>query len=318
MSVPNYIQVQQRLLARFGIDAERRFVDVPAVSGRAHVLVAGDGPAVMMVPAAGPPSAMWAPLMAELRGFTSYVVDLPGMGLTSGVPYATEGLRSFAVEFLDQVVEGLGLDRPVFLAASMGALWTSWLALDRPARVPAIVYLGCPATMLGTSAPFPVRLGSIPPVGRLLRRLDPPSLEQVDRFIAMAGEDFSHLPELRELFLAHGQLSAVGPAHSQLIHAAVRLRGPRPQVELTEAQLTRITQPVQLIWGDRDPFGPPAVGARAAQIIPNAEFHVVSGGHAPWVDQPAQVASLVVPFLTGDGSRGDRTPVVRRARSRPE
>ena len=155
MSVANYIQVQQRLLARLGIDAESCFVDVPAVQGRAHVLVAGDGPAVVMVPGAGTPSAMWAPLMAELPGFTLYVVDLPGMGLTSRVPYASEGLRSFAVEFLDQVVERLGLDRPVFVAASMGALWTTWLALDRPARVPAIVYLGCPATMLGTSAPFP-------------------------------------------------------------------------------------------------------------------------------------------------------------------
>lgn len=151
--------------------------------------------------------------------------------------------------------------------------------------------------MMGTSAPFPLRLGSIPPVGRLLRRLDPPSLKQVDRFIAMAGEDFSHLPELRELFLAHGQLPDVGPALSQLMHALVQLRGPRPHVELTAAQLTRVTQPVQLIWGGHDPVGPPSVGERAAEIIPNAEFHVVSGGHAPWVDQPAQVASLAAPFL---------------------
>ena len=297
MSVPNYIQAQQRLLARFGIDAESRFVDVPAVEGRAHVLVAGDGPAVMMVPGAGTPSAMWAPLMAELPGFTLYVLDLPGMGRTSRMPYVTEGLRSFAVEFLDRVAERLELNRPVFVAASMGALWTTWLALDRPARVPAIVYLGCPATMLGTSAPFPIRLGSIPPVGRLLRRLDPPSPKQIDRFIAMAGEDFSHLPELRELFLAHAQLPNMGPALSQLLHSVVQLRGPRPKVELTEAQLTRVTQPVQLIWGDHDPFGPPSVGERAAEIIPNAEFHVVPGGHGLWVDQPARVASLAAPFL---------------------
>jgi len=297
MSVPTYTQAQQQLLARFGIDAESRFVDVPAVDGRAHVLVAGEGPPVMMVPGGGPPSAMWAPLMAELTGFTLYAVDLPGMGLTSRAPYATEGLRTLAVDFLDQVVDRLGLDRPVFVASSMGGLWTTWLALDRPARVPAIVYIGCPAMMLGTSAPFLLRLGSIPPVGRLLRRLDPPSLKQVDRFIAMAGEDFSHLPELRELFLAHGLLPDSGPALFELVHAAVRLRGPRPQVELTEAQLTRLTQPVKLIWGDHDPFGPPSVGARAAQIIPNAELHVVPGGHGPWVNQPARVASLAAPFL---------------------
>jgi pimeloyl-ACP methyl ester carboxylesterase len=297
MPVRSYLDVQQRLLARFGVDAESRFLDVPAVDGRAHVLVAGEGPPVMMVPGAGPPSAMWAPLMAELPGFTSYVVDLPGMGQTSSAPHATEALRTLAVDFLDQVVEGLGLDRPVFVASSMGGLWTTWLALDRPGRVPAIVYVGCPALILGTSTPLPLRVASIPPIGRLLRRLDPPSLGQVDRFVAMAGEDFSLLPELRDLFLAHEQLPDAGPALFELIHAVVRLRGPRPQVELTAAQLRRVTQPVQLIWGDHDPFGPPSVGERAAQIMPNAEFHVVPGGHAPWVNQSARVASLAGPFL---------------------
>ena len=297
MSVAAYTEAQQRLLARFGIDAESCLVDVPAVGGRAHVLVAGDGPPVMMVIGGGPPSAMWAPLMAELSGFTLYVVDLPGMGLTSRVPYTTDGLRTLAVEFLDQVVERLGLDRPVFVGSSMGGLWATWLALDRPARVPAIVYISCPALMLGTSAPLLLRFGSIPPIGRLLRRLDPPSLKQVDRFIAMAGEDFSHLPELRELFLAHARLPDSGPALFELVHAAVRLRGPRPQVELTSAQLARLEQPVQLIWGDHDPFGPPSVGQHAAGIIPNAELHVVPGGHGLWVNEPARVAGLAAPFL---------------------
>ena len=297
MSVPTYAEAHQKLLARFSVDAESRLVDVPAVGGQAHVLVTGEGPPVMMVIGGGPPTAIWAPLMAELTGFTLFAVDLPGMGLTTRVPYDTEGLRAFAVEFLDQVVDGLGLDRPVFVAQSMGGLWTTWLALDRPDRVPAIAYIGCPALMLGTSAPFPLRLGSIPPVGRVLRRLDPPSLKQVDRFVAMAGENFSHLPELRRLILAHEQLPDPGPALFDLVHAAVRLRGARPQVELTEDELSRLTQPVKLIWGDKDPFGPPSVGEEAARIIPNAELHVVPGGHAPWVNQPALVAGLIAPFL---------------------
>ena len=297
MSVPAYTQARQRLLARFGVDAESRFVEVPALDGRAHVLVTGEGPPVLMVIGGGPPSAMWAPLMAELSGFTLYAVDLPGMGLTSRVPYTTDGLRSLAVDFLDQVVDGLGLDRPGFIAQSMGGLWTTWLALDRPARVPAIVYIGCPATMLGTSAPLLFRLGSIPPIGRLLRRLDPPSPKQVDRFVAMAGEDFSHLPELGELILAHERLPDSGPALFELVHAVVRLRGPRPQVELTEEQLSRLSQPVKLIWGDHDTFGPPSVGERAAGIIPDAELHVVPGGHGPWVNEPARVAGLAAPFL---------------------
>lgn len=225
MLVPAYLQAQQRLLDHFGVGAESRILDVPAIDGRAHVLVTGEGPPVVMVPGGGPPAAMWAPLMAELGGFTLHVVELPGMGLTSRPPYTTEGLRTLAVDFLDQVVDRLCLERPAFVASSMGGLWTTWLALDRPGQVSAIVYVGCPALMLGTSAPFPLRLASIPPIGRLLQRIDPPSLEQVDRFIAMAGEDFSDLPHLCELFLAHEQLPETGAALFEMVRAAVRLRG---------------------------------------------------------------------------------------------
>ena len=39
------------------------------------------------------------------------------------------------------------------MAAS--SLWTTWLAaLDHPGRVGAIVHAGCPALILGTSAPL--------------------------------------------------------------------------------------------------------------------------------------------------------------------
>lgn len=297
MSVQTYIKAQECLLDRFGIQVESRFVDVPVVDGRAHVLVVGEGPPVMMVIGGGPPAAMWAPLMAELTGFTLHAVDLPGMGLTDPAAYTTRTLRSMGVAFLVQVIDRLGLDRPVFVAQSMGGLWSTWLALDKPDRVPAIVYIGCPALMLGTSAPFPIRLGSIPPLGRLLMRLQPPSPKLVNRIIGMAGEDFTDLPELRELFLAHQQLPGSGRALLELHHAAVRLRGARPKVALTEKQLARLAQPVQLIWGANDTFGPPAIGERAAEIIPQAELHVVPGGHGPWVNQPQRVGSIVTPFL---------------------
>lgn len=73
---------QSRMLERFGINFESRFVDVAVVSGRAQVLVSGRGPAVLMLNGIGSPAAMWAPLIARIEGFTLYAVDLPGYGLT--------------------------------------------------------------------------------------------------------------------------------------------------------------------------------------------------------------------------------------------
>lgn len=57
-----FIAAQERLLQRVGVSAESRFLEAPAVSGRTHVLISGEGPPVVMVPGFGDPAAMWAPL----------------------------------------------------------------------------------------------------------------------------------------------------------------------------------------------------------------------------------------------------------------
>jgi pimeloyl-ACP methyl ester carboxylesterase len=235
--------------------------------------------------------------MAQLEEFTLYAVDRPGFGLTDTAPHTTENLRSLAVGFLEQVLDGLGLDRPVFVASSMGALWTTWLALDRPQRVAAMTHIGCPALILGTSAPVPMRFMAIPPLGRLMMRLQPPSPKQVDQMFAMMKEDLSAWPELRDLMVAFERLPANAPTWLELLHSVLRLRGARPQVALTAEELAHITQPVQLIWGEEDPFGSPAVGERVATIVEDAELHVLPGGHVPWLSQADRVGHLAAPFL---------------------
>jgi pimeloyl-ACP methyl ester carboxylesterase len=297
MSTAEFIKAQTQILERFGVEATSRFINVPLLAGKAHVLVSGDGPPVMMVIGGGMVAAMWAPLMAQLKGFTLYAVDLPGNGLSDPTTYRTATLRTTGVGFLEQAQEGLGLEQSPFIAQSMGGLWSTWLALDRPGRVSAISYIGCPALILGTSAPFLLRFSTLSWVTALLERLDPPSLKRVDRVAAMAGEDLRTMPELRRLFLESSKLPASGSQLLSLHRAAVRIRGAQPAVALTPSQLQRLTQPVQLIWGENDSFGPPSVGRQAADMIPDAEIHVVGGGHGPWFSQHEMVGWLLTRFL---------------------
>jgi pimeloyl-ACP methyl ester carboxylesterase len=298
MSVQQLIAAQKRLLNRHGVDADSQFVELPILEGgNAHILVAGDGPPVLMVMGGGPPAALWVPLMAELDSFTLFAVELPGFGLSGPVSYTSENLRPVGVAYLRQLLDGLGLAAPPIVAQSMGALWSVSLALDHPERVPSLSLVGCPALIEGTSAPWPLRLTSIPWLRRILNRLERPSLTAVDRFTRMAGEDLTQLPEMRQVLLEHMRLPNPGPALLEMHHAALTLRGSRSKVALTASQLSRLTQPVQLIWGDRDPFGSVKAGRHAAQHIPKAEFHVVPGGHGPWLDDPGPVADLVTGFL---------------------
>ena len=289
---------QQRLLERFGVRAESRFFEVPALSGPVHVLTSGSGPPVLLVPGFSDPAAMWAPLMARLDGHTVYAVDRPCFGLSGSARYATQTFRKLATDFLTQVLHGLGLVRAQIVGNSIGSLWSTWLAIDRPEQVSALAHVGTPAFILETSAPMPLRLMSVPPLGRALMRLSPPSPKAVDRFARIVGEDLSGVPELRDLLVAAQKLPGARDATRDLLHAALRLRGARPEVALTAAELGRVRQPVLLIWGGHDVFGAPATGWRASRFIPDADLILVpEGGHIPWVQHPGEVAAALGPFL---------------------
>ncbi len=302
MSESSFTDAQSAALSRYGVDAEDRYVDVPAIEGRAHVLVAGEGPPVVIVNGIGTPAAMFAPLMAELDGVTMYAVDLPGYGLTDTTRALTEDLRATAVRFLEQVLDAFGLDRPAFVTNSLGSLWATWLAIDQPDRVGALAHIGWPAVMLDTSAPLPMRLLSVRGLGRLLMRVQPPSPRQVRQLSKMVKED-PLPPEIAELLLATERLPGFEPTFLAMLHTLVRVRGARPEMALTADQLTGVHQPSLLILGGDDPMGTPSDSERLARAVPQTEIHIVEGGHAPWLHHADQIGPLVNAFLSGTNTR---------------
>lgn len=292
----DFIDAQRRMLDRHGVDARSRFFEIPSINGRAHALVSGQGPAVVLLNGIGTPGAMWAPLMAELDRLRLFAVDLPAYGLTDTTEDFAEDLRRNAVSFLGDVLDGLGLDAPRFVSNSLGSLWASWLALDRPERVTAMVHIGCPALVLDTSAPLPMRLLSVKPLGRLLTRLQPPSEQQVEELSKMVKE-YPLSPELADLLLATERLPDFRQTFLSMLHVLLRLRGSRPEMRLTAEHLARISQPTLVFWGRDDPFGPVEAGKRMVDALPAAELHVVGGGHAPWLTQAQRIGPVAARFL---------------------
>lgn len=303
-AVDEFKAAQARLLQRYGVNAESQFIEVATVEGGVHVLRSGSGPPVVMVPGFADPAAMWAPLMAGLDDFTLYAVDRPCFGLTGSATHTTATFRQLAVTFLEQVLDALGIETPLFVGNSIGSTWITWFALDRPDRVAAMVHVGCPAFWLGTSAPLPLRLLSHPLVGRFIMATSPPSPRQVEAFgRKIAGEDLLQLPELRDLLVAAQKLPNAQQSVRGLLHAVVRLSGVRPEVALMEEHLAQLRQRVLLIWGERDAFGGPSVGEHAARTIPHAALHIVpEAGHVPWVGHPGEVVAATVPFLRSQGA----------------
>jgi pimeloyl-ACP methyl ester carboxylesterase len=81
--------------------------------------------------------------------------------------------------------------------------------------------------------------------------------------------------------------------------AVLRLYRSAPEDALARAgaQLGRVTCPALVLWGERDPYIPPAFAHAYAAALPDATAQVVAGaGHWPWVQNP-EIVQTVAGFL---------------------
>lgn len=291
----NFIDAQKKMLDRYGVVTESLFKEVASVNGKAHVLTCGKGPAVVMINGIGTPGAMWAPLMAELSEYRLNVIDLPRFGLTDFFPDFAEDTRGNAVRFLSEVLDELHLRHTPIISNSLGSLCASWLAMDTD-RVSALVHVGCPAIVLGTSAPLPMRLLSSRFLGKLLTRLQPPSRKQVIQLSKMVNEH-PMVSELVDLLVATERLDGFHDMFLSTLSSLITIKGNRPELRLSRDQLSAIDHPTLIFWGEKEPMGSIDVGRRMAETMPRAELHIVGGGHAPWLTQSKTIAPILKDFL---------------------
>ncbi len=296
MAVDAFKRAQDLALERNNVLAEPQYIDVPVCRGQAQVLEIGEGPPVVMVNGIGTPAAMFAPLMAQLPGFTLYGVDLPGFGLTNAPVHFFKDIRTNAVQFLHEVIDALELDKPAIIANSLGSLWTCWFAMAKADRVSAIVHVGCPALLLSTSAPLPMRMLSVPIIHQIVMKLQPPSSNQVEQLSKMVRE-YPLQPEIAELLLATENLPDFAPAFQATLNQLVRPWGAISEMSLSSDQIAQIRQPTLFIWGDEDPMGSVEIGQQAVDVMPNAEMLVVDGGHGPWLRSSTEAGQAATEFL---------------------
>jgi 2-hydroxy-6-oxonona-2,4-dienedioate hydrolase len=63
-------------------------------------------------------------------------------------------------------------------------------------------------------------------------------------------------------------------------------------------ELSQISKPTLLIWGNNDTITPPFVGKEFQKLIPNSELHFIDHcGHAPMMEVPAEFNRILHQFL---------------------
>lgn len=299
---------QRDLFEAVGLDVQSRFIDLETPRVRTHVFEAGsptEEPPLVFVHGTAAFGAFLAPLMAQLEDVRTIAFDRPGFGLSGEFAYDEETLRRTVVDGLEGVLDALGVDRVDLVGHSMGGYTSILFALAHPERVRRLILVGGVPTFPGTRPPIPLRLLTVPLLGRLMDRLQKPGEEGALDLAETFGERESvqRYPALVRAIAAHQGDPRSAEAGLSEFNALLSLRGWRPSVRIREEELRALRQPTLVVWGENDPLGGPDDVRDGVDAIPDVRFESVAAGHVPFFAHPERCARLIREMRDAGGDR---------------
>lgn len=294
--------VEAALFRRYQVSPAEQFVGIRAGDEqvRMRVVSFGDGPAVVLLHAASWFAAHWAPLCALIPGRRFYCVDMPGHGLSDGINYRQRDLRAFQVDLFRQLIGNLGLTGVPVVGNSLGGMTALWLALDAPELVSHLGVVGLPATALPGAKPDLILSAlSIPGLNRLMLSL--PSTHFSSRMALRNALGADAMKRIAPETMSEHVLIRRRPEFALTISTWMPethvWRAGRPAVVILDDELAKLKQPTLFLWGERDPFGSPEIGRRAAGLMPNARLETVPGAHHPQLTDTVACANSLRRFF---------------------
>ncbi len=235
----------------------------------------------------------WRPV-AQLLASRAYVVapDLAGFGESSTAPpgfHAADHARLVVT-----LIRTLGLRRVHLVGFDFGGPTAVMVCTMAPELV-ATLTLAATNVLTDTGIPLPLQLIRPPVLGDLFARLlfGRAGLTMMWRAAVVQRDRFPLADYRAMLRFPQGVTST-----RRLFQASLRdlpgLYGP------VHAALSGIQIPCAVVWGDRDPFFPTAVGERTAASIPGARFVQLNGcGHFLPAEDPGGFARVIEALVSG-------------------
>jgi pimeloyl-ACP methyl ester carboxylesterase len=273
-----------------------RLLDVGA--GHAAYRRVGQGPDALFVhgfPVSGATFRTLLPYLAP--HLTCHLIDLPGAG-DSRFDADTSITVADHIRSVKRIVDLLGLEDVAFVGHDSGGMIARHAAVgDKRVRALGLVNTEQPQGLNWRFKLFLLPRG-VPGFGAALGWSVGQRWLRRNRFIlGDAFADRSHLDgEFDEFFLQ--------PLHQKpaRLDAAMRLlRSFEESHVLALAEIhPKLRMPVQLVWGDQDPFFPLAWTREMVGTFPDARLHVVAGaGLFAHEERPQEVAEALLPTLLG-------------------
>lgn len=280
-----------------------RYIDVGPGAGAVAYRTVGQGPDVLFVHGWPVHSATFRQLLPHLADHvTCHLIDLTGTGSSRFDADTTLSIEQH-ITSVRRTVDELGLDQVAAIGHDSGGMIARHaLAGDGRLRSMGLINTEQPQ---GLSRRFKFFLSGrhLPGFGAALSWLaGRPRLRRNPFVLGDAFADSSLLDgEFDEFFLK--PLKQSEPHRD----AAIRLLRTfkHEHIDQLATLHTKIDVPVQLVWGDQDPFFPLAWAEEMVDTFPNADLAVIKGaGLFSHEERPAEVAAALLPTLLGADPSG--------------
>lgn len=264
-------------------EPREEMIDVGGI--RAHTLLGGSGPPLLVLHGAGGPNGWrrWHAALAEQ--FTLYVPAHPGFGRSDGAAWmeSVRDLARYYLWFLDVV----GLRRASIVGSSMGGWIAAELAVMNPHAVDRLVLVAA--------------AGLKPEQGEILDIFYYPP----DQIRGFSFHDPSQVPEWDELYGSQPTPEEQDLALRNREMAARLVWKPYLFDPRLPHFLPRVQNPTLVVWGKEDCIIPPICGEQYARLLPNVALRLIERcGHSPPIEKPDEFVATVRDFLMSGAAGG--------------
>jgi pimeloyl-ACP methyl ester carboxylesterase len=258
------------------MSARSHLLDVAGGRRKIHVFEVGDGPPLVFLHSAGG-LVEDSPFLAALaQRWHVFAPLLPGYGDSEG----GEDLRDMLAVTLHSfdVIDALGLDRPILVGHSMGGMIAAEMAAVAPREI-ARLGLVAPAGLWLDAHPVPDLFSKLPHELPALLFHDAALGER----LMAPGGDLAD-PKFLEAFLVR---------NARQLTMASKLLFPIPDRGLAE-RLYRIRAKTVVVWGEEDRMIPASHGEAFRDGIAGAELiRIPEAGHMVIAERPEAVVAAL-------------------------
>lgn len=298
--IEQYKNSQQALHKSEGISLQRKYVKVDGPVNNIHYLEAGEGTPLVLIHGAMSSTDVWTTNFINFlkKDFHLYIIDLPGFWLTDKVNYrkVSSTYRQHVVKVMDSFMNAVHLDKASLIGNSLGGLWASIYALERPKRVEKVGYIGKPLG-IDNHFPFIMKLFGVRGINNLL--FTPSDIDKTKEiYSSILVADVSNLSQEYIQSVSYASmLPDANFSQRTVFEKILTLSGLRDDLLVGE-EMKSIKHPAIFIWGEKDVHGELSVANEIASHMSQGKVTVLKGaGHLPWLDAPKESADTIIDFF---------------------